>query len=191
MDSKWVSLLEDWYNEKGPSVRFFSGNSEPHIMDIVANEGFQRTMACYASGIRGKTYNGQVEINDDNFTWSYKYRNAQASIGGMAAYTPAIHFLGSYRAHIVASTSHGNQVTYTVLVGNLSGWRSAVGEEIYGILPPSLRYLIENCERKHHPCAALPLFPSLGGNMKEYFQFEYSLCPGKPCADADKFVPRH
>ena len=168
--------MDDWYYETGPNPRTYVGISDPRNTDIAGNAGFVKLLNCWVAKRRGvRVPTGPWEVATWGFRWKYEYDFSSAA-GGTAAYTPATHFLGSYKANVRdlgrVNPTGGTMHKYQIDISNFSGWTSGtrlpgfaqrMRSVILGINGTSLFY--------DHPRNGARYTPSRGGTMQNNYSF--------------------
>ncbi|MCX8154903.1 MAG: RHS repeat-associated core domain-containing protein [Verrucomicrobiae bacterium] len=172
----WQTVMDDWYYETGPDPRTYIGISDPRNADIAGNAGFVKLLNCWIAKRRGvQVPAGSWGVAPWGFRWVYAYDFSSAA-GGIAAYTPATHFLGSYRASVRdlgrVDPTGGTMHKYQIDISNVSGWTSGtrlpgwaayMRRIILGIDGTSLFY--------DHPRGRARYTPSTGGTMQNNYSF--------------------
>jgi RHS repeat-associated protein len=106
--------------------------------------------------------------------------------GGVAAYTPAMHFLGGFNAKLKTVGTDGRVAKVEVSIENFSGWESATRS---GGVPGAIKgfghfFNFTNLEKSvfdDHKRDKARYTPSTGGNMKQTFLFDVNVSCDAKC----------
>jgi hypothetical protein len=175
--NRWQLLMDDWYWEIGLNPRIFTGISNGYNRDIAKNVGFKKLVRCWLALVNNgaKIPKGRWRVNALGIQWQYTLNRNQAA-GGIAAFTPATEFLGTYSATLTVVKNANGKCDVTVAAWNISGWTSAT--RIPGRFK---KYFGKSIFKNHARGAGGPWpWPSRGGNMTQFYNFvlkDQECCP--------------
>jgi hypothetical protein len=165
---QWTGMFDDWYNEAGLNPITITGISDSRNSDIAQNPGFMKMLGCYAHMLLDKTVvptgldgGSWIDTNKGQFRWHFNY-DPFAAPGGLAAYTDATWFLGSY----IATVNDEGGGKFGISVNNVTGWASATA------IPYTNHQTTIWPDTFRGHGTGTPYLPSHGGDWTEYFNFE-------------------
>ena len=206
-DGTWKEMLDDWYYERGSSVRQYCDGSQ-QVEDIKNNVGFRKLIDCSVAAQRGDDISRELNkcspatsASAGSFYWHYAYPGkGKPAAGGSAAYQPVTHFLGSYGGTVTKES--GGSVKpglcrYKIRIQNTSGWTSGtrlpnfarnIGSLLRNRLPAWVG--VSNWDPvslfKNHERGRNDLYPisrhSKGGNFIQSYTF---ICETDCCASCE------
>jgi RHS repeat-associated protein len=187
-DEHWRDLLKAWYYESNGNEVTYEGFGHQTVKDIADNAGFQRLLSCWVAKYSGcfeeiPEEGKHFRLEKKSFWWHYYFPDPTVP-GGLAAYTDATDFLGSYTAFVEAkkSKTHKCHVDMQVTVKNLTNWPSAC---------KTLKFFKESWPGKFlpdypsHGQGAGPYSPSRGGDFRQEFIFKVNKVPVMPATFGD------
>jgi RHS repeat-associated protein len=170
--SPFYDLLNDWYYERESNPRYFFGSNK-YNNAIRDNSGFKVLLEAWvaeqfnAALIRD---NPHYKVNRNGIFWHYYFPVTHA--GGLAAYTKATLFLGSYSADLSWSYSKNCNVNVRARVKNETSWVSASRTlNLFGGKWANLEN--SNREDMSRTCPH-------GGNFTQYYIFQVNNIPINP-----------